>query len=103
MKPREKKPEIEMFGQIKIGSNVFVGINSILLPNINIGDNCIIGAGSIVTRDVPSNTIAVGSPAKVTKTTDKHFNSIKDRCTYIRDLPLRKKRQILLRKLGQKL
>jgi len=52
---------------IKIGSNVWIGSNSIILPSINIGSNVIIGAGSIVTKDIPPNSIAVGNPCKVIK------------------------------------
>jgi acetyltransferase-like isoleucine patch superfamily enzyme len=48
-----------------VGSRTFIGANSIVLPGIRIGDNCIIGAGSVVTKDVPSNCIAVGNPARV--------------------------------------
>lgn len=52
-------------GRISIGNNVFIGANSLVLPNVAIGDNCIIGAGSIVVRDIPSGSVAVGNPCKV--------------------------------------
>ncbi|MFI8603732.1 acyltransferase [Cellulophaga baltica] len=45
----------------------WIGANSIILPGVTIGENSIIGAGSIVTKDIPSNSIAVGNPAKVIK------------------------------------
>lgn len=51
----------------KIGNRCFIGVRSIILPGINIGNEVIIGAGSIVTRDIPSNSIAAGNPAKVIK------------------------------------
>ena len=53
------------FGKVSIGNNVFIGWNSIILPNVTIGNNVIIGAGSIVSRDIPDNSIAVGSPCHV--------------------------------------
>lgn len=55
-------------GRISIGNNVFIGANSLILPNVAIGDNCIIGAGSIVVRDIPSGSVAVGNPCKVVGT-----------------------------------
>ncbi len=51
-------------GRVKIGNCVFIGLNSIVLCNTTIGDNVIIGAGSVVTRDVPSNSVYAGNPAK---------------------------------------
>ena len=44
--------------------NVFIGLGSIIMPNVRIGENCIIGAGSVVTKDVPNNTVVAGVPAK---------------------------------------
>lgn len=50
---------------VKIGKNVWIGSNSTILPGVTIGDNAIIGAGSVVTKDIPADMIAVGNPAKV--------------------------------------
>ncbi len=52
-------------GEIKIGNNVMIGANSIILYNVTIGDNVVIAAGSVVTKDVESGTIVGGNPAKV--------------------------------------
>jgi len=54
-----------IFGKIKIGNNVFIGNNSIILLNTTIGDNCIIGAGSVVRGQFPDDSVIVGNPAKV--------------------------------------
>lgn len=51
----------------KIGDNVDIGSNVVILGNVNIGSNTIIGAGSVVTKDIPSNSVVVGNPAKVIK------------------------------------
>ena len=51
-------------GIVRIGSNVFIGADSIVLCNTRIGDNVIIGAGSVVTRDIPSNSVYAGNPAR---------------------------------------
>ena len=50
---------------IRIGKNVWIGSDCTILPGVTIGDNAVIGAGSVVTKDVPENMVAVGSPAKV--------------------------------------
>ena len=55
-------------GSVIIGDGVFVGVNSVILPNVRIGDNTVIGAGSVVTNDIPANVIAAGNPARVIKT-----------------------------------
>lgn len=52
---------------VSIGNNVWIGENVCILLGVTIGDGCIIGANSVVIRDVPDNCIAVGSPAKVCK------------------------------------
>lgn len=56
---------IDHMGCIEIFDNVFVGGNSIICSNVKIGPNAIIGAGSVVTKDVPEGTIVAGNPAKV--------------------------------------
>lgn len=51
-------------GKVKIGNNVFIGMNSTILKGVTIGNNTIIGAGSIVTHDIPDSCVAVGNPAR---------------------------------------
>lgn len=52
---------------IKIGNDVWIGANSVILPGVNINDGAVIGAGSIVTKDVPKNAIVLGNPARIIK------------------------------------
>lgn len=56
------------FAPINIKDGVHVGIGSIIMPGVTIGEGAVIGAGSVVTRDVPPYCVAVGAPAKVIKT-----------------------------------
>ena len=52
---------------ITIGEDVWIGANVVVLPGVSIGKSAIVGAGSVVTKDVPSNTIVCGNPAKIVK------------------------------------
>ncbi len=64
---KQYNPSDDGSGIVKIGNRVFVGVNSVIMRNVTIGDNSIIGAGSVVTKDIPENVIAMGNPAKVIK------------------------------------
>lgn len=59
------KTDIGIFRNIFVGNNVFIGMNAILLPGTTIGDNVIIGAGSVVRGNIPPNSIVAGNPAAV--------------------------------------
>lgn len=50
---------------IRVGNNVWIGAQVCVLPGVNIGNNCVIGAGSVVTHDIPDNSLAVGNPCRV--------------------------------------
>lgn len=50
---------------VHIGNNVWIGAHAVLLPGVKIGENTVIGAGSVVTKDLPDNVIAVGNPCRV--------------------------------------
>jgi len=63
-------PNVSISGNCKIGSFTFIGTGAIILPKVIIGKNVIIGAGSVVTKDIPNNSLAVGVPAKVIKQLD---------------------------------
>lgn len=58
---------IEPFEDIEVGRNTWLGARSIILPGVTIGDYSIIGAGAVVTKSIPKNSIAVGVPARVIK------------------------------------
>jgi acetyltransferase-like isoleucine patch superfamily enzyme len=60
-------------GHVKIGDNVFIGMNATILKGVEIGDNVIIGAGSVVTKSIPANSVAVGNPACVKCDVDSYL------------------------------
>ncbi len=62
--------EVTGAGPVTIGRNVWIGEMVAILPGVTVGDGCVIGAGSVVTHDIPPASIAVGVPARVIKTFD---------------------------------
>ncbi|WP_338043752.1 sugar O-acetyltransferase [Lactobacillus selangorensis] len=60
-----RNEDLEYGYPITIGNNVWIGGNAVLCPGITIGDNTVIGAGSIVTKDIPANVVAAGNPARI--------------------------------------
>ncbi|WP_246287277.1 sugar O-acetyltransferase [Lacticaseibacillus absianus] len=65
---------------VRIGRNCWLGAGVIVLPGVTIGDNVVVGAGSVVTRDLPDNVVAVGDPCKVLRPVNAH-----DREYYFKD------------------
>ncbi|MDE7414114.1 MAG: sugar O-acetyltransferase [Muribaculaceae bacterium] len=58
---------LEWSEPVMIGDSVWIGGSTTILPGVSIGDNVVIGAGSVVTKDIPSNVVAVGNPARIIK------------------------------------
>ncbi len=67
-------------GKVKIGSNIYFGRNVTILKGVSIGDNCIIGLGSVVSKDIPANSVAVGYPAKVICSIEEYYEKRKKLC-----------------------
>lgn len=68
------------YAPVTIGNDVWLGARSIILPGITIDDGCIVGANSVVTKDLPPRSIAVGSPARVigNRTSDRYSETKSD-------------------------
>lgn len=92
----EKEKQTVIYGQIKIGNNCFIGCRSTILAGVSIGDNTIIGAGSVVNSDIPANSVAAGVPCKVICTLDEYKEKHKDDFLYMVNLPYEQKKKFLL-------
>ncbi|MET2831068.1 sugar O-acetyltransferase [Mesorhizobium shangrilense] len=63
--PEQRQSGLQFGRPVRIGSRVWIGGGAIILPGVTIGDDAVVGAGSVVTRDVPAGATVVGSPARV--------------------------------------
>ncbi|MGI5895149.1 MAG: sugar O-acetyltransferase [Candidatus Merdivicinus sp.] len=68
---KQRLAGLEYAYPIHIGNNVWICTGAIVLPGVTIGDNSIIGAGSVVTKDIPPNSLAVGNPCKVIRSLEE--------------------------------
>lgn len=93
---RDKQPDWDRIAPIKIGNNVYIGEGCIILPGVCIGDNVIIGARSTVSKNIPANTVAVGSPAKVIKTLEEYQEKVKNDIHPTKKLSFQKKKEYYL-------
>lgn len=92
--------DIDLFGKICIGSNVQIGSHALILPNVTIGDNVIIGAGAVVTRDIPSNSVAVGVPARVIGSIEQYYRKHSDDFMHTKNMDAAQKKNYILSKIN---
>ncbi len=69
---RDEKGRRYRYAPIEIGSDVFIGANSIILPGVRIGNRVIVAAGSVVSRSIPDNCVVAGVPARFVRTFDEY-------------------------------
>ena len=90
--------DIDLFGKIKIGNNVHIGVNTVIMPGVTIGDDCIIGCGAVVTKDVPSGEIWGGVPAKRIKSVEEYYIQHEHEFDHTKKLSFEEKKKYLLDK-----
>ena len=81
IEPELRRRSAQFSLPIVIENNVWIGANSVILPGVHIGENSVIGAGSVVSRDIPANVVAVGNPCRVMREIGE-----RDRRYYFRDM-----------------
>lgn len=87
------------FGTVVIHDECFIGVNSIILPDVSIGPNSIVGAGSVVNKDVPPNTVVAGVPAKPICSLEEYIEHYKEKMLSIEAQDRNSLRAELTRKL----
>lgn len=75
----QKTNYYDIWGPIRVGNNVYLGTNALILPSVTIGDNVIVAAGAVVTRDLASNGVYGGVPARKIKDFDEYVRDVKQK------------------------
>lgn len=99
---RDEIFDLEITKPIKIGDNVYIGNNAIILPGVKVGNNVIIGAGAVVTKDIPENSVVGGVPAIVIKNLDDYLSKVKNESIHLGHLKGKEKDLALKKYYGYK-
>ena len=97
---RERRPDADLIAPIVVGNNVFLGMAVTVLPGVSIGDNVVVGAGAVVTHDLPSDCVAVGAPAKPIRSIDEYWQTVEPLLVPTKLLPPEEKRRFLEEHFG---
>lgn len=92
---RKYEPKLEWTAPITIGNDVYIGLRSIILPNVRIGNRCVIGAGSVVTKDIPDNSVFAGVPARFICSVDEYYAKLKIKSLDCGHLPANEKAEVI--------
>ena len=89
----------DKIGRIRIGNNVNIGWNAIIMPGVTIGNNCVVGAGAVVNKDVPDNSVVAGVPARIIETIEEYAEKNKDKILLTKGMSAEEKKEYLLEHL----
>lgn len=98
---RNEEQNIDVFGKIEVGNNVFIGLNSLILPGVTIGNNVVIAAGSVVTRHIESNCVVGGNPARKIKTIEEYREKLWENADFIKNKNNLEKKEFLINKFNK--
>jgi acetyltransferase-like isoleucine patch superfamily enzyme len=93
---RREFPSIDIVGRITLGDDVMIGMNAILLPDTEIGDYSIIGAGAVVSGQVPPGSVYAGVPARRICSTEEYRAKVLPRGIHVAHLPAEEKRELFI-------
>lgn len=93
---RHKYPNFDCFGKVTLGNYVYLGSNTLVLPGVEIGDNVLVAAGSVVTKSIPSGVVVAGNPAKFVCTIEDYEKNNLKYNTNSKGLNAEEKRKFLL-------
>lgn len=97
---RRLYPDLEVTRPISVGNDVYIGNDAKLMPGVKVGNNVIIVAGSIVTKDVPDNSVVAGVPAKFIKTSDEYLEKLQRESLGLGHLSREEKDRALMKHFG---
>ncbi|MBN1561869.1 acyltransferase [candidate division KSB1 bacterium] len=92
---RQQEADFDVFGKIIIKDNTFIGNEAMILPGVTIGQNCIVGGLSLVSKSVPDNCVVAGNPARFICTTEEYYDKIKELNLKTKTLSLRERLHLL--------
>ena len=76
---KDEYKDVNHFGKIVVGERSFIGARATIMPGVHIGKNCVVGAGAVVTKSVPDNSVVAGIPARVIMTTDEYAQKMQSK------------------------
>lgn len=97
-----KNIKMDKISPIKIGNNVYTGIRAVIMPGVIIGDNVVIGACSVVTHDIPSNSVVAGVPAKIICSIDEYYHKSLPKVEPTLTMTKKQKKEFYLKKFNFK-
>lgn len=97
---RQQIQDLEVTAPIVLGDDVYIGNNVMIMPGVTIGSRVVIGAGAIVTKDIPGNSVVVGVPAKVIETAEEYLEKLKEKSLHLGHLKGQEKDRELMKYFG---